>query len=186
MTKNQINNELSNKDQTSKLFSNTFYVNQSVKLSCDLCSHTFNSEDALARHQRLHDKTCQYTCEKCSFRYIRKSNLKRHRRKYCSFRGLPSVSKVPSHFKLPTPEPYYNFVKETSTIEKKQYACDVCEKSFIKKDILNKHKKRHDPKRKFSCDKCALRFLSQSHLNDHNEKYCRYKVMFLYAKLLYY
>ena len=116
MTKNSRNNDLLTNDETSKSPSKNCSVNQSRQFACDLCSHTYNNETALMRHQGFHDKTRKYSCEKCSFRFIANSHLKRHRQKYCSYRGVSSTpteadpqsstpTKAQSYLKHPPPEP---------------------------------------------------------------------------------
>lgn len=109
---------------------------------CEYCAADFKSENALARHQRLHTITTrEYKCDfqGCSSSFKTAKSLKEHQ-------------------KLHKQGP-------------KQFHCDFlnCGKSFNTKKALREHGIKHDESRPFKCNfkDCALSFKQASVMMAH-------------------
>ena len=49
----------------------------------------------------------------------------------------------------------------------KSYECDICQKSFKNRNMLEHHQVRHANKKEFECNECGKRFNIKSDLNVH-------------------
>ena len=60
--------------------------------------------------------------------------------------------------------------KKKHTYQKRKYKCSACDKTFIQREDLKKHKVRtHIGKQPFKCQKCDVRFSKQRDLEKHIE-----------------
>lgn len=53
--------------------------------------------------------------------------------------------------------------------------CDICEKTFARKDYLEKHMHIHTKEKPFKCEICLRKFSAKSHLNRHLKKHPKIK-----------
>ena len=100
--------------------------------SCDMCSKSFPSLLALENHKETHNK--QFVrCPTCKKRFSNKSELLQHKE---------------THISMPCPKCGKRFSQKGNRekhIEQchtgKRFPCDICNKTFVRKDVLLDHMK---------------------------------------------
>lgn len=114
-------------------------------LQCQHCLLCFPNDAILAKHLRQQCENDQKTvhCKMCYSRFTWQSSLDNHINIYHG-----NESKL-----------------MTMNIQPRPYKCNLCQKSFHRKDKLKEHELRHLPQEKrFSCDICQKRFHRMDYL----------------------
>jgi len=155
-------------------------------LSCTTCGRAFKRKYHLDRHMLSHSDWKPFSCQVCGQGYKRREKLDRHLLKHLS--NLPTMSfRCPScdgtflsqqllhdHMKTHMKQEAEESGSASSSVgNDSNFACvcNVCGKSFSKKDHLKRHKAIHSDSRPFTCHICAMAFKRKdkltSHLNSH-------------------
>ena len=176
--------------------------------SCDICGKVLSSINTLEAHkQRHHDrKYASYNCEECDKQFTSEFSLKVHVNaihcgKFFQCELCESRFSLKCHLKRHIAKVHDDNQEEISCVkcnkllkgrdnlkdhiknvhETKSFECDVCEKTFPKRYILDRHKlthdgaeKSHDEKvcreKKFTCNFCDFRYFSKVELNRHQSR----------------
>ncbi|XP_013135981.1 PREDICTED: zinc finger protein 836 [Papilio polytes] len=145
-----------------KLHLNAFIVhvqrhNTHLKFMCYKCNCKFTCTRALNSHTRsAHGPKTKYVCPGCNVDFESSEELKVHMDTF--YRGKRSIH-VP-----------VELVSNQNSL-----SCDICKKSFKKKQLLHNHLLIHtDRKKEHICDKCGKGFVNnnqlKSHLISHKDK----------------
>jgi len=127
---------------------------------CDICGRNdFKNKNVYSIHVKKHT-TLAYPCNLCPAVYKTQHKLLTHRNnehtdvlgQFCDLCGIvvPSLSK-------------HNYFKH------KPKKCEICEKEFGNKQLLNKHIKQvHEQSLRVQCGECNKEFSCKGSLNKHN------------------
>ena len=144
---------------------------------CDQCDKAFAQKSDLTGHYRTHSGERPYQCDKCAKAFTKKFNLSRHR-KACIGDGSYKFNQREEAISYK-----YTLKEDMKTRhDQKPNRCQVCNKTFAKKDHLNKHIMTHSSKpqvhNKFytgeepcQCDPFDEEFREKMSLACHHKKY---------------
>ena len=112
---------------------------------CGKCFKSFNSRNLFEDHKVAHSGGCLYQCDTCDKTSPRQD--------------------FPSHAKLHQPD---------CVPPKQKHICELCNKSFSRKQILRVHMHRHSiegPQNKYVCHICGKAVSSNTYLTIHVRKH---------------
>lgn len=61
----------------------------------------------------------------------------------------------------------YDQNKTTTSVQEKKFTCDICQRSFAYKHVLQNHKRTHTGEKPFICKVCQKKFTRGHHLTTH-------------------
>ena len=159
------------------------------KAKCNICDEKVLKVGSYSHHvkekKNATDSTQRYLCDLCLNEYKNKSDCAKHVKRY---HGNGTVEKVMIECvfcsKLVNNDrPYSHHIQIKDTIDLPNFCCDICQKSFGRKDkctthILNSHVKKYrenvtfnDSTQRYFCDVCQEEFKRQSNCTIHVKKY---------------
>lgn len=106
---------------------------------CDMCNKQFSRSDHLLKHKRIHTREQMFDCKLCDKRFSRSDHLAKHMKSRThSDDYIEETTKAAVDSKIEKQKSTAeNVVIETDS----KYYCDVCKKSFRRKDNIVKHQK---------------------------------------------
>jgi KRAB domain-containing zinc finger protein len=122
----------------------------SFKDRCELCQKVFPNTFILQRHvvAQCGNQKKAYKCESCDLKFMWEDNLRLHYDQ-CG----PSIESIKTRY------------RKTETGE---LVCELCEKTFLRKEYLMRHMMTHVPnERKFECPDCHKKFNRKDNLRSH-------------------
>ncbi|KAG5881749.1 hypothetical protein JTB14_029077 [Gonioctena quinquepunctata] len=158
---------------------------------CDLCPKKFPSSGAMKKHRRMHTGEKPYECDKCGKQFAAKETLNRHWRTHtgekphqCKFCGKSFIqpSQLRAHIFHHTGENAYTCqycgrafnrrLRLTTHIKfmhegAEPLPCSHCDKTFFRKEDVQRHMLCHSGERPFICDVCQKGFSAKSSLKIH-------------------
>lgn len=143
-------------------------INQFV---CNECGHKSPSITLIRQHliRKHFPHLSEFVCEICSAPFSVEGMLNYHMK--CAHSETyevkcPLCDKV---FKNGKNYLYAHMQKHKDVAERQKYYCDICNKVFMCKASLKKHRELHsDPEtRKFECTTCKQRFSRETYLKQH-------------------
>lgn len=148
------------------------HADSSAKFVCVVCSKTFSENDTLTIHQFHYHKVTvkpEHTklCNICGKSYPTRSSLKLHLTNCHTEEG--AVDRTDTKKACSVCGKYFTQVKThmKTHANYKPYKCSYCEKSFLRKSGLIKHKIIHSAERPYDCKICEKRFNLKSTLDSH-------------------
>ncbi|GFY66232.1 hypothetical protein TNIN_287771 [Trichonephila inaurata madagascariensis] len=127
---------------------------------CLDCSAAFTTEIQLCNHQKYHAEEATSKCKYCSKTYSSPDILKLHENEHLMLHKAERYNAGITHAKQ----------LETPTFHpggKKQFSCQICEKSFVYKGNLEKHQVTHISEKPPSCPECGKTFELKKTLQQH-------------------
>lgn len=115
----------------------------SERISCEICSATFNRKSSLRQHAKVHmgDKRAKFPCSVCQKFCSTKGNLKIHMRIHTGER--PHVCEVCGKSFI---DPTYLRIHSRLHTGERPYSCQYCERTFLDPRNYRKHIKIHEDK----------------------------------------
>ncbi|CAB3228622.1 unnamed protein product [Arctia plantaginis] len=140
------------------------------------CKADFDRPYRLTQHILAHNNIRPYLCDQpnCGKAYTSKSHLDRHLRTVHMPQETDVVYSCPKCFK--TFANRQNLKRHLNTVHELEYACEICDKQFKKKNQLSAHMYQHTGVKAFSCDQCQETFVSlylkKRHMRYHKVYLC--------------
>lgn len=155
--------------------------------TCLRCNMTFVRTVDFLRHEKLHKNKKSFKCNQCDKIYTRKSKLIAHEKIHANENQEISNDRSLENNKinlnqqsyivgkklnneLPVinqslPDQIYSKIIETNI---KRFSCDLCNKTYVRKDRFILHKESHNEKQ-FQCKICNKVFQKQNELHQHEK-----------------
>ena len=144
-----------------------FEYKPTVKLQCEICGKSFTSKQSLKYHFKVHTGDYGYRCEGCGKKFIMQSRMQK-----CmdTHNGIFRFHCAQCNYKTNTAS---LLRKHQATHRSKKWLeyktrvkqqCDMCGKTFTKKQSLNYHFKVHAGDYGYKCDGCGKKFIKQSRM----------------------
>jgi KRAB domain-containing zinc finger protein len=142
----------------------------STKHICASCDRFFSSQSLLLSHQKIHTNEKTYMChfENCSKAYTHKQNLNVHILTAHIENGMTFKCEICSKV-LKNSNALRVHLKNIHKAEK-VFKCTQCENSFASTQLLDVHKRMHNPK-SFNCDICNYGTNYENDLKKHSVKF---------------
>ncbi|CAH1778288.1 unnamed protein product [Owenia fusiformis] len=132
-------------------------------LTCKICSKTLLTWYSFKKHERLFHSLGVFKCHKCSKTMKSKAALKRHMVRIHN----PSGVRYPCTKCKSTFGDQYSLNHHAKLHNKEPFKCDVCDKTFLRKCVLDRHYFVHTTDRPFKCGTCDKSFKYKEHYNEH-------------------
>ncbi|XP_055525755.1 zinc finger protein 624-like isoform X2 [Wyeomyia smithii] len=134
-------------------------------VQCPDCPRTFLSQQHLSHHKEVH--TDKYACSYCGLRNPTIQRLQNHVenkhsevRKYdcrvCINKSYKTKAALRKHVLMHT--------------HGKQFQCDICQKTFMRKDQMVIHRRIHTGEKPFQCETCLKRFSDDATFSKHKKR----------------
>ncbi|XP_059220625.1 zinc finger protein 492-like [Stomoxys calcitrans] len=140
------------------------FLKEHFKITCDKCYQTLETFALLAQHySKSHNERGYVVC--CETKFFYRHFLVDHIKYHLN----------PDYFKCTYCDKSFSTRRclqiHIQLHEDRKHACDKCDKKYIKRYLLEKHKLTHMPKpeKKFSCNECGKLYVSQHALNYHEK-----------------
>ncbi|XP_070535136.1 zinc finger protein 85-like [Ptychodera flava] len=128
---------------------------------CKLCNEVFPTKDELYQHRQRVHKLRNYPCADCKVAFDNKHNLFMHKRNMHSQESL-ICKECGSMFEN------RELLKQHRIHNKEAlYKCDVCDKTFGRKESFDMHVRGHKYEKPYPCEECGKVFKRKEHLEKH-------------------
>ncbi|XP_061396129.1 zinc finger protein 184-like [Musca vetustissima] len=161
--KRETNRQTSNLPKINRVEYDKF-LQEHFKMSCDKCSKTFERFRQLCQHfSQEHNEQGYVMC--CATKFFNRRLLVDH----INFHLDPEYFKCNLCGKVLTKR--ICLIGHMKMHEEKKFACDKCDKKFVLKHKLDKHKLTHLPEseKKFPCNDCGKFYANEYILNQHQK-----------------
>ncbi|KAG8511317.1 Transcription factor IIIA, partial [Galemys pyrenaicus] len=142
------------------------HENQQKQYVCDFegCKKTFKKHQQLKIHQCQHTNESPFKCthEGCGKDFATPSRLKRHRKVHEGYKCQKDCSFVA--------KTWTELLKHVREAHKEEIICEVCQKTFKRKDYLKQHMKTHATERTvYRCPRegCGRTYTTLFNLQSH-------------------
>ncbi|XP_071796844.1 uncharacterized protein [Asterias amurensis] len=137
-------------------------------LKCRICSEEFGDVFSLEIHFMSHSDTHPHKCDKCGRCYKHKHHMKAHQINSCTGVKDDTACLTIHERKHVASESR----KEKDVVKKWEEKCEICQKSFQQKLMLQRHMIQHSNRSRYECDKCNRTYKYKRHLQDHQRVSC--------------
>uniref|UniRef100_A0A1B0DNH1 C2H2-type domain-containing protein n=1 Tax=Phlebotomus papatasi TaxID=29031 RepID=A0A1B0DNH1_PHLPP len=135
--------------------------------NCKECSSGFNNLDNFLLHMVTH-KTPPVRCPTCKVEFQRRSSIRGHIKLHFKSENLTCAKcEGVFSFQMDLQEHSKECLGKERVPAEKPFECSVCQKTFGKKSVLNRHLLIHTGKKPFRCDICRQTFTQKSSLVVH-------------------
>nr|XP_023014875.1 zinc finger protein 236-like [Leptinotarsa decemlineata] len=128
--------------------------------SCEKCRAEFEKEDDYVKHMKSHELECKtiqpFTCSHCKVNFKNRLEYRSHIAEHQRSKTFFTKTRKTSRSSLP---------------KAKKFPCSVCERSFIKLSLLERHERIHTGEKPFKCEKCDQSFTQKGTLKTHYNKH---------------
>ena len=158
-----------------------------LHFNCNICDQVYSSQLGLDKHVfKEHEGKNHFECERCEYKCKEKEQLMAHSKTVHEGKKLTTpqdktqnemnLSKCEicngsfaNDFVLKWHKEQIHDVHLYSTILKKPFKCDNCNKRFSRKAILQTHLESHEGRKPYHCAVCKANFSSHHDLRKHFE-----------------
>lgn len=155
---------------------------------CDICHRMFSQIGHLNRHMRIHTGEKPFQCDICGKEFSQSGDKRRHERTHTTYRPYQCFicdkefnqsGHLQRHLRIHSGHILYNngeFDKEltrqkykedkVASADKTKY-CPLCEKTFVKKYLLERHIRSHTGETPYKCEECGKGFTRKDRLYTH-------------------
>uniref|UniRef100_A0A6P7H2P3 Gastrula zinc finger protein XlCGF57.1-like n=1 Tax=Diabrotica virgifera virgifera TaxID=50390 RepID=A0A6P7H2P3_DIAVI len=124
--------------------------------TCEQCEAEFEKENEYSQHVISHnskkpEQEPPLSCPQCILQFETKEELKLHKANH---------TKAWKYFKRKR-------TKQKGPARNVKYTCDICNKGFIKKSLLERHERIHSGEKPFECNLCQQTFSQKVTLENH-------------------
>ncbi len=166
---------IDDKDESNKGKSSSQHVDTTSELDiiykCKKCQRIFITKVSLRRHLKTahdHDNAGKsHMCQVCEKAFTFKGDLSRH----ISIHTGSNLKPCPICKKHLTKKKLAAHMKTHDSNRKREFLCNLCDKSFFCKDGLRQHEKTHSDVNKKQCPECKGWYAQlNQHLKTHSDK----------------
>lgn len=155
---------------------------------CDICHRMFSQIGHLNRHMRIHTGEKPFQCDICGKEFSQSGDKRRHERTHTTYRPYQCFicdkefnqsGHLQRHLRIHSGHILYNngeFDKEltrqkykedkVASADKTKY-CPLCDKTFVKKYLLERHIRSHTGETPYKCEECGKGFTRKDRLYTH-------------------
>lgn len=174
-------------------------LQESELFACSFCPKTFAKGKHYTQHLKIHVRTQRFSCKLCNASYSRKAKLGRHmlshsqehqvKKHKCSKcpKAFSTKEYLQAHLKVHGGKKYecdtcgflcsspFNLdTHKKKHLGDKPFKCELCEKTFVRRDFLDNHMEQVHKNKKSKCEKCGKLFsrkdVLKRHLAVHNNE----------------
>ena len=142
--------------------------------NCDQCLKTFKTKFNLNKHTRSVHSVLKKKCEQCHTEFTRSDNLRAHEQTHKE----EKVEINPKYFCMwcfTTFKSQFNLDRHEALVHDNykphmkvhNYQCDLCQKSFHKKNNLKIHKQQIHEEKRYKCHQCEYVTIWKDNLRRH-------------------
>ena len=130
------------------------------KVSCLKCEKRFRTKRCLLQHDRMVHQKIRFHCQKCLKTFASKQMMKLH---------LSKHRKANSNQLEQKEEKVDSIKKSTDSKGPKhtKYSCDQCDKTYKRREHLQRHTTSQHTSTRHTCDQCGKQFKRKEHLKRH-------------------
>ncbi len=152
--------------------------------SCIQCGKRFDTDEALAEHQKWHTCSKRIRCLECNMWCDNEKAYRvhweehaLHRLLYCKHcgRDFPDKELLWRHEKTHNKDGSGNGgtsgTARQRKMEEKAYSCDMCSEAFVTAEELKVHQVSHTAPRAFVCEHCSMSFNQERQLRSHQTRH---------------
>ncbi|XP_066538491.1 zinc finger protein 1035 [Hoplias malabaricus] len=145
-------------------------IKDKLKERCPHCPKRFQYRCYLLRHLHSHTKKKRYSCMHCGQKYDSKQQYLQHEA-FCDGVFKTSKTKLPND---PETTLKSNIKEMTVAVEKGEFKCSICTKTFTNARNLRRHVLTHTDVKPYRCKACETCFSRSDHLKLH-QMHCKGK-----------
>ncbi|XP_052809754.1 zinc finger protein 345-like isoform X1 [Mya arenaria] len=132
--------------------------------TCSLCERSYDSKEALLRHEKLHFRERSFECHICNKTFYTEGYLKDHVQRHSGIKKY-QCDLCDKSFANPG---YLKVHKQWHNNERNR-ECFVCKKRFLHATSYQLHMRTHTNERPVACDICGKMWKSASDKNRHKK-----------------
>lgn len=150
---------------------------------CELCDMEFSSRSNRSRHIKIHLNDRPHVCEICNRAFTIRHKLKTHMKTHstetpfkCELceKSFKHLSQLKLHTTITHQDSEQCSEILASIDTQRNFLCDLCGKSYLRKHVFEGHLRAHSGEKPFSCPVCGKMFSTSSllclHRKTHDEE----------------
>ncbi|XP_033120382.1 zinc finger protein 91-like [Anneissia japonica] len=134
---------------------------------CNSCDKKFATKWHLSQHEQVHSIGKCFQCQECGNKYTQKSHLDRH--KFSHSENSVKCENCSRMFANGSELLAHRCKKENQ--KPTRFACELCHKTFSRKNDLKRHLFLHNGNKPFPCSYCTKSFVTRWLLKHHERSH---------------